>query len=228
MHNSKMAETVKYRFSILRKGATPPTCTLTVNTLTQYGIDELSLTENQVVDPDAYQAREFQLETMSAVLADIFKMYPKEVEVSKLLKEVNRDPGLMAVFTRLVMEEISGAIKGHGLVGDERRYVESQRPLSRLHGLLNPGERRLVFAAFRNYHKVIFEGYRVLDGDDVAISLFGKLKTPAWELHRQDLGFDHVFVDEAQLYNENERRVLPLLSKSTTPFVPLVLALDEA
>src|ERR1019366_4067625 len=107
--------------------------------------------------------------------------------------------------------EISGAIKGHGLVGDERRYVESQRPLSRLHGLLNPGERRLVFAAFRNYHKIIFEGYHVLDGDDVAISLFGKLKTPAWELHRQDLGFDHVFVDEAQLYNENERRVLPLL-----------------
>jgi superfamily I DNA/RNA helicase len=42
------------------------------------------------------------------------------------------------------------------------------------------------------------------------------------------MGYDYVFVDETQLFNENERRVLPLLTKGNTAHVPIALALDEA
>jgi superfamily I DNA/RNA helicase len=89
-------------------------------------------------------------------------------------------------------------------------------------------ERSIVFDGFRRYHHIIFEQLEVLDSDDVALSLLGRLRTPIWELKRRVRGFDYVFVDEAQLFNENERRVFPLLTRGDTTHVPIVLALDEA
>ncbi len=230
VHNAKMAETVRHRFSVLQQegGAfTSEQRTLAVNTLTEYGMNELGLLESQIVDPDAHQAKEFQLATMTEALERLLKEHPQALE-TRLFTEVARDPELMGVLSRLMMEEVSGAIKGHGLTNDERRYVQSEKPLSRLHGALSQLERKLVFATFQLYNNVVFERYGVLDTDDVAISLLGKLRTPVWELRRREVGFDHVFVDEAQLFNENERRLLPLLTKTTTPYVPVVLALDEA
>jgi superfamily I DNA/RNA helicase len=73
----------------------------------------------------------------------------------------------------------------------------------------------------------VFEYFEVLDSDDIALSLLGRLRSPLWELQRKSRGYDFVFVDEAQLFNENERRVLPLLTKKSA-YVPIVLALDEA
>jgi superfamily I DNA/RNA helicase len=231
VHNAKMAETVRHRFSVLKgslENLASAERVLLVSTLTDYGLTELGLAESQVIDPDAYAAKEFQLETLSGALAETITACPKEVRESQLFQEVNRDPELLRVLTHLIMAEISTAIKGHGLTNDERRYVQSERPLSRLHGVLRPDERKVIFMAFQRYHQTIFDGYGVLDSDDVAISLLGKLRTPIWDLRRREAAFDHVFVDEAQLFNENERRVLPYLTKSTTPYVPVVLALDEA
>jgi superfamily I DNA/RNA helicase len=231
VHNAKMADAVRHRFAALMGALhdfTSPERTLTITTLTEYGLNELGLTESQIIDPDAYEAKEFQLSALREALDYAIGNYPTEVDKSQLFQEVKRNSDLLQVFTRLVMAEISRAIKGHGLTADEARYVQSERPLSRLHGALSPDERRIIYRAFRRYHEDIFEGLGVLDPDDIAISLLGKLRTPIWELRRRDNGFDHVFVDETQLFNENERRVLPLLTKSTAPFVPIVLALDEA
>jgi len=126
------------------------------------------------------------------------------------------------------MAEISTAIKGHGLEGDSRRYIQSERKLSRLHGILSVDERTLVYHAYEHYHKIVFEELEVLDTDDIALSLLGRLRTPIWELKRRALGYDYVFVDETQLFNENERRILPLLTNGLLSHVPIVLALDEA
>lgn len=68
----------------------------------------------------------------------------------------------------------------------------------------------------------------MLDSDDLALSLAGRLRTPVWQLKRKSEGFDLILVDEAQLFNENERRVFPHLSRGVTAHVPIALALDEA
>jgi superfamily I DNA/RNA helicase len=232
VHNSKMAETVKHRFSMLLSGEANHLISnersLSIKTLSEFGVGELGLDATQIVDSDAQEAKEFQLETLSQAMTDVLSVEGKSAGESTLFSEVRRNPILLPVFTRLLMSEISTAIKGHGLSNDERRYTESERALSRLHGILSINERRLVFRIFRRYHEAMFDGFGVLDSDDIAISLLGKLRTPIWELKRKQLGFDHLFVDEAQLFNENERRLLPLLTKSATPNVPVVLALDEA
>jgi superfamily I DNA/RNA helicase len=145
-----------------------------------------------------------------------------------LLTQVRDNEGLFEIFALLVMAEISTVIKGRGLVDDERRYTDSDTPFSRLHRILNISERGVVFDCFRRYHYVIFEEYELLDSDDVALTLAGRLRTPLWSLKRKTEGYDLVFVDEAQLFNENERRVFPYLTKGITSHVPIVLALDEA
>ena len=58
--------------------------------------------------------------------------------------------------------------------------------------------------------------------------MLGKVSTPLWRLKRKINGYDFIFVDEAQLFNENERRLFPLLTKGLRGYVPIVLGLDNA
>jgi superfamily I DNA/RNA helicase len=229
VHNSAMAETVKQRFGILDPDVDEADAiSLRIDTLAAYGQRELNLANTTVIDPDAQEAKRFQYDEVRRALKETFSKQPDAVSKSSLLKAVSLSEDLMRVFTIVVMSEISTAIKGHGLESDRRKYIQSERPLSRLHGVLNEGERDIVYAAFEEYHKRVFEEYGVLDSDDIALSLLGRLRTPIWELKRTELAFDYVFVDETQLFNENERRVLPLLTRKSTSHVPIVLALDEA
>jgi superfamily I DNA/RNA helicase len=144
------------------------------------------------------------------------------------MSQVAEDEDLFNVFSTLVVAEISNAIKGRGLIDNEKQYVNSETALSRLHGLLNTREREIIYTCFKKYHAIIFDEYELLDSDDIALSLAGRLRTPLWQLKRKTDGFDFIFVDEAQLFNENERRVFPLLSNSRTSHTPIALALDEA
>jgi superfamily I DNA/RNA helicase len=231
VHNAKMAESVQHRFSILQGLShrfVADKRELHVQTLSEYGRRELGLLETQVIDPDAHEAKEFQFTIIDQSLSQILDEHASLIDRAPLLNEVRANPALRPILIRLLMAEISTAIKGHGLVNDEKRYVQSERRLSRLHGVMNPQERRIVFEVFRRYHSVVFDTFQVLDSDDIALSLLGRLRAPIWELKRRDLGYDFVFVDETQIFNENERRLLPLLTKSNNPRVPIVLALDEA
>jgi superfamily I DNA/RNA helicase len=231
VHNAAMAQSVRERFDIL--GASEylngSQQHLKITTLSEYGKQQLQLTDTGIIDVDAHETKLFQLNEVENALRSVLqKLLVETVQESELLKQVAINPDLFAIFSRLVMAEISSAIKGHGLTNDKQRYVGSERQLSRFHGVLRQGEREVVYETFREYHHNVFEELEVLDADDIALSLLGKMRTPIWDLKRKEQGYDFVFVDETQLFNENERRIFPLLSRGTTSFIPIVLALDEA
>jgi hypothetical protein len=230
VHNEKMADMVRDRFCALSRDQdleTPEQC-IDVLTLSAYGRREMQLPLEQLIDTDAQDAKEYQHDIISQVLNDVLSNLSHIPAEAVVFQQISKSAELRSIFVRLVQGEISTAIKGHGLTHDERRYIESDRPLSRLHRCLSQEDRRLVFKVFKEYHRVVFQDYRVLDTDDVAISLLGRLRTPIWELKRSEIGYDFVFVDETQLFNENERRVLPLLTNTRLNHVPIALALDEA
>lgn len=231
VHNAPMREKIAQSLEILldeELQSLPHDARIDVSTLSDYGRDQLEIEFTTVIDTDAQEAKLFQLEEVTSALDECMQEKQNTVKKSKLLSEVAKSEKLKQVFAVLVMAEISTAIKGHGLEGDRRRYVQSETSLSRLHGYLSPEERGVVFDIFERYHKNVFERYQVLDTDDVALSLLGRLRTPLWELKRKTVGYDYVFVDETQLFNENERMILPLLTKGITDHVPIALALDEA
>ncbi|WP_054926117.1 UvrD-helicase domain-containing protein [Pseudomonas sp. NBRC 111142] len=201
---------------------------ITVTTLSEYCRTKLGLDLESILDPDATDAKLYQLEQILKALSHEKTAYKRQISESSLLTTVYTNENLTDIFAKLVLAEISIAIKGHGYEQDRRRYVESERNLSRFHGILSRDERDFVFTLFEWYHREVFEQYGALDPDDIALSLFGSIKTPVWRLRRRKEGFDYIFVDEAQLFNENEKRLFSLLSNDAKPHIPIALALDEA
>ncbi|MPY76305.1 MAG: hypothetical protein GEU87_18850 [Alphaproteobacteria bacterium] len=230
VHNAPMAAAVIDRLRVL--GAedylTSNKRSINVTTLAEYGRQMIGVADSSVIDRDAHKTKLFQRDQIKEALNESITAHAKIVAGSKLLSQISTNESLRILFSELLMAEISTVIKGRGLVTDEKRYVSAEAPFSRLHGIMTTEERRFAFDVFKRYHQVVFEQYEMLDSDDVAISLLGRLRTPLWDLRRKSEGFDFIFVDEAQLFNENERRVFAYLGKGTAAHVPIALALDEA
>lgn len=201
---------------------------LEVSTLFSRSQSELNLNSSAVIDPDAQETKAFQLTWIRTAIEAELGAHELDSIAFPLLSQVKANDNLMSIFADVVAAEIAVAIKGHGLTDNKKRYVGSETPLSRLHGALNERERALLFDIFLRYHRDVFETQGMLDSDDVALSLLGQLRTPLWSMKRRSVGYDFVFVDETQLFNENERRALPLLTRGDKSYVPVVLALDEA
>jgi len=230
VHNAAMAATVLDRFKTIggEEYLTGAKQELIVTTLGEYGRRRIELDEKMVIDRDAQKTKEFQFSQVKEALQKVMDTRPSLFEESDLLKQVWHEEELFNAFSVLVMSEISAVIKGRGLSDERDRYINAEVPFSRFHRILTQTERSIVFDCFEHYHAVVFEQYGMLDSDDIALSLAGRLKTPVWDLKRRSEGYDLVLVDEAQLFNENERRVFPLLSRTANKHVPIALALDEA
>jgi superfamily I DNA/RNA helicase len=201
---------------------------LRLTTLSSFGRQYIGLNESVIIDLDAEKTKNFQLDEVRASLRSVLERQSEEIAKSRLLIQIGQDETIFEVFANLMMAEISIGIKSHGLNMDRRRYVESERHLSRLHGLLTRVEREFAFSVFEQYHRTVFEQYAVLDSDDIALELLARLRAPVRQLKRKVEGYDYVFVDETQLFNENERRIFPLLTNGKKMHVPIALALDEA
>ena len=231
VHNAAMQAKVWLRFITL--GAAPfleegASHVLEVRTLFEYSRVVLEVGETAVFDRDAQESKAFQTHIVSECLRQVLSQHSAAVTNSNLLSEVAKNEELFPVFVGLICDEIGLAIKGHDLVNDRKTYVGSERRLSRLHGILDRDERNIVFEVFEAYRRQTFETFEMFDTDDLAVSLLARLSTPLWAMQRRKLGYDYVFVDETQLFNENERRLFPLLIRGNTNHVPVVLALDEA
>jgi superfamily I DNA/RNA helicase len=229
VHSAAMVKLVSERFEVLDpSGGIREKGQLSVQTLSEYAINQIGIAIGDIVDQEAQGAKSFQLEEVANSLRTVLQRRGAGLGEDSVFRNALESEELFAVLTRLVAAEISVSIKGHGLDSDRRRYVQSERRLSRLHGALGAADRDTLFDVFEEYKARVFDGYSVLDSDDVALSLLGQLRTPVWELRRKDSGFDHIFVDETQMFNENERRLFPLLSNGKVSHVPIALALDEA
>ena len=233
VHNTAMAESLQLRFSVLAGDSflqDDSEQRLEIKTLSEYAQSELSLEDAVIIDKDAYQTKQFQLAQVSdAIDAELTaRPEPKsELGDGYIIKLLYQQEALKPIFAQLITSEISTAIKGHGLQNDRQRYLFADRALSRFHRAMNAFDRDFVFSVFQRYHREVFELNGYLDTDDIALTLFGHLSTPLWRLKRVTDGYDMVFVDETQLFNENERRVFHLLTKHATAPQSIALALDE-
>jgi hypothetical protein len=231
VHNSEMSNSVWNKFETLGAedfliGDLPQK--LEIKTLFEHCCTELDMDESSIIDKDAYQTKIFQRQVVLECIGDVFST--KEIKPSKsdLFSKVSQNPELLEIFSDLIANEIGVGIKGRDLTTDKKKYINSERPLTRLHGVLSKFEREIVFEIFEKYREQIFEIFGQLDSDDIAISFLSHLRTPLWEMKRKKLGYDYIFVDETQLFNQNERQLFKFLHKKSVSFVPIVIALDQA
>jgi hypothetical protein len=231
VHNFEMVANVTSRFEVLDahrflQGNIDQKINIT--TLYEHALAELNLEGSAIIDKDAQQTKLYQRYAIQECIEEVFKGCQGDIAQSDLLTKIQENDEYIEAFADLVVTEIGVAIKGRGLTTEKKQYVEAERPLSRFHGVLSAIERKIIFNIFEKYREK-FEADGVLDSDDIAISLLGHLRTPLWELKRKKLGFDFVFVDETQLFNQNERLLFRFLPKNTVSgHMPIALALDEA
>ncbi len=231
VHNNEMAETMINRFitlgaaSYLNENSNQR---LTISTLFGYSQDRLGLKNSSVIDKDAYQTKQFQRNLIKDCFKKVSVNFKEKIESSNFLKTLHKNLETQDIYADLIGAEIGIAIKGRDLGNDEQKYVTSEKPLTRFHGALTQAEREFIFKVYREYHSQLFENLETLDSDDIAISLLGHFRTPLWEMRRKSEGFDFVFIDETQLFNENERYLFHLLTKEDRAHLPIALALDEA
>jgi len=197
-------------------------------TLAKYGTSQLDIDATSIIDVDADKTKQYQLEAVESALHERLNVAARFYETSLFISQARADASFFRIFAKLIAAEISVAIKGWSLEDAPQRYIQSSRQLSRLHGILSPEEREFVFDVFRLYHEEVFEQNQVLDSDDIAISLFGRLRTPLWQMRRKTEGYDFVFIDECQLFIANEKRLFHYLTRGTRSYVPIALALDQA
>lgn len=231
VHNTAMMENVWSRFVNLGSEkfmVEEAEQQLEISTLFDLSTRHLGLDMKVIIDKDAYETKIFQLYTVKECLEYVLSYTKIDPNECPLLYQVVNNRDIIDIFSYIISSEIGVAIKGHNLIDNRRKYVDSEQKLSRLHGILQRAEREIIYDVFLNYHRRVFEDMELLDSDDLAISFLGSLKTPLWQMKRKKEGFDFVFVDETQLFNENERRIFPLLSKGDKSYVPIALALDES
>ncbi|HEY0426487.1 MAG TPA: UvrD-helicase domain-containing protein [Pyrinomonadaceae bacterium] len=238
VHNMEMANTVEQRFLTLGADEFLKSRAeqfLDINTLFGFCQDMLSIPANSVIDKDANNTKIFQRDEVMRFTEEIF-LEKREIileqkdgnNICPILRQfVDKNESFTSLI-ELICNEIGVTIKGRALIDDRKRYTQSEKPLSRFHALLSIREREIVFDIFEMYRHEVFEVYQVLDSDDVAISLLGTLNTPLWEMQRKIKGYDFVFVDETQLFNENERSLFHFLTKGDSNHLPIALALDLA
>lgn len=225
VHNSAMMMSTIDRFETLWPTANRPKgVLLDVLTLHAYCSDRLKIDSSNLLDTDAGETKEFQLAVVTTQLQERLKgVTPKSCP---LFSRATNDDELIGLLSRLIIHEIGTVIKGLGL--EHHRYVRQERPFSRFHQLLSETERSIVFDVYTEYHREVFEEGGNLDSDDLALSLLSHLRTPLWQLKRKNEGYDYLFVDETQLYNENELRLFSYLTKQSGGNLPIAVAVDEA
>lgn len=232
-HNSAMRESAYLRFIELEAHDyldSQGSLTLHVLTLFDYSRQVLDVPAISLIDKDAQASKDYQLDLVRNIVHQVSSRHRIIFEESPTFRQFLEDPDFETPFCQLIADEISVAIKGNGITpaSDKRLYTASEKRLSRLHGLLSERERNIMWEIYLSYHEELADEQQLLDADDLALSLLGRLRTPLWDLRRRKDGYDYVFIDETHLFNENERRLFPLLTKRFSPYVPIVIALDEA
>lgn len=223
-HNDAMEVSVRERFSSLVPNNRFYPTQLAITTLSRLTTEILGLDQLALINSDASDAKLDQREMIKTAFQKSCQLNNQLVKTSVVLSTILADVDTLIDFVRA---DVSVAIKGNRKENDPLGYIGAERPLGKLHGLLTPDERVVIFDTFKFYQDELDQN-DVFDSDDIAISYLARVSTPLWHRRRKSLGFDFIFVDEAQLFVENEQRLFPLLSKVSGANAPIALALDEA
>ncbi|MCI0557573.1 MAG: UvrD-helicase domain-containing protein [Nitrososphaera sp.] len=203
---------------------------LDIETLHGWCIRELGLEHdllNYVLEADPIISKERQRQVLEEVVQDVLG---KKYSTSKQLLSTDFMARLDGNREHLLQDvgwEIAIRIKGRGFRrSDQKLFVDSSMKSFVGRGE-NKHDRHFIFHIYQMY-ETQFEEKGLLDTDDVVLSMAARLSVPLWDRQRRVLGYDYVMVDEVHLFNENERRVLPQLTRGNTEWLPLVMTFDEA
>lgn len=182
------------------------------------------LSDTELLDPDAYDAKQLQLLYVEDALRrakEEFETYKKFLSASFCEFIESEDEWAVV---QMLQHEIAVIIKGRANEQfDAYKRVpalKSGLPLS------GDGDKGFVWRIYELYREQLVSSAQ-FDTDDVMLSALGQLSTPIWRRRRAREGYDCIYIDETHLFNMNELSIFHHLTKREDRF-QIAFAIDRS
>jgi hypothetical protein len=110
-----------------------------------------------------------------------------------------------------------------GIAAKEKYLKIERRPW--MMTLINDADKEFVINIYQEYIKYLI-AHKKITSDQIINDYLNYLSTYNWHYERSEKGYDYIFVDEMQLFNEQERMIFHFLTKSPDVYPILFMALD--
>lgn len=126
-----------------------------------------------------------------------------------------------------LMVEFACVLSANGIlpgINAERQYLALPRSPWMV-PLEAPADRLFVLLVYERYVNSLREA-KLLTSDQLINDLLNYLETFAWNIRREESGYDLIFVDELHLFSEQERLALHYLTRDAGRYPRMFMALD--
>lgn len=232
-HSVSTCEQAKMIFShypeahcFMQTGEAQTICFLT---LLDFAKDFARISNSNLLEPDAENAKTYQLIIIQQVLEeakDSYLINTYRPLLSQDMQTIFEDlsENAMSNLCALLQHEFSVQIKGR----TDCTLEAYQELPSITNGLYceTKEDKEFIYRLFTEYQKKL-SSLNNFDVDDVVIEALARLDAPVWRRQRSEEGFDYIFVDEMHLFNINEQSLFHFLTKDYSKReIPICFALD--
>ncbi len=200
--------------------------TIEIKTLQSACADILkeNISETELLDSDAYDAKQMQLLYIEQAYSDVKGVAPQFEELfSDAFRQLLKDVDEWSLW-QLIQHEIAVVIKGRA--GESLDTYKQIPPIRNGLPASNEWDKAFLWKIYEAYRgQLVTNG--LFDTDDVVLTALSQLTAPIWRRRRAREGFDALYVDETHLFNMNELSVFHQLTKSAAA-PPIAFAVDRS
>jgi len=185
----------------------------------------------QLVGEDSLSGKALQLSQIERIIADFLSgdwlTFRDEVSPAMRDRLESADPSETRAFAWDCLIEFGCVLGADGIfpgVNAESRYLRLARTPWMM-PLPTDADKRLVLYLYETYIRDLVSQGR-LTTDQLVNDFLNYLETFIWNVRRERMGYDLIFVDEFHLFNVQERQLLRYLTKSASHYPRIFMALD--
>lgn len=205
---------------------------IVISPLLELAKEHVALKNKEIImlGNDSYEGKYGQIIILSEIIQDFISSdwiaYKNQCtkDFVTLIEEVSYTNNN---FTWNLMNEISCVIGANGIMPGKNsleKYKKIKRYSWMIH-LANDAEKAVVFSIYEKYMNYL-RVKKNYTSDQVTNDYINYLSTYNWYYERTTEGFDYIFVDEMQLFNDQERMALVYLSRNSDDYPRIIMALD--
>jgi hypothetical protein len=184
-----------------------------------------------VLGDDSFSGKMEQLELIESIVnnykSNNFALYKNRFSDFFLKKITATDINLVKLFYWDLMVEFACVIGANGImpgIAAKEKYLKIERRPWMM-TLINNADKEFIINIYQEYIKYLIENKKITS-DQIINDYLNYLSTYNWHYERKEKGYDYIFVDEMQLFNEQERMIFHFLTKSPDVYPVLFMALD--
>lgn len=211
-----------------------PECTDRIEVWPLLTVAQNSLGKNlvsvQTLGDDSYTGKREQIEILTSLITDFinneWELYKNSCD-KIFIKHMESILDGNNNFVWAIMTEISNVIGANGIMPGKNSFQKYDKIERRswMLNLLSSNERNVIFIIYSKYMAYLRDK-KIITSDQIIKDYLNSLTTYNWYYERQTKGYACIFVDEMQLFNDQERLVLPYLSSIPDEYPRIYMAMD--